>query len=59
MYIENGQTRLHTYFESPFKIVIEELEPDIVLPELNRRKPSKREGNLVKEKQDHVVESLI
>nr|KAJ0225325.1 hypothetical protein LSAT_V11C100013550 [Lactuca sativa] len=52
VYIENGQTRVPTYFKSPSKFVIEELEPESVSPELNRK-------ILVEEKKDHVVESLI
>ena len=38
VYIEIGQTRVASYFKSPSKVVIEELELESVSPELNRQK---------------------
>nr|KAJ0218607.1 hypothetical protein LSAT_V11C300154240 [Lactuca sativa] len=41
VYIEHGSTRLHTYFMSPSKVVIEKLDDD-PSPELNRIRPKKK-----------------
>nr|KAJ0211834.1 hypothetical protein LSAT_V11C400205990 [Lactuca sativa] len=43
VYIEIGQTRVASYFKSPSKVVIKELEPESVSPELNRKEPCRRE----------------
>lgn len=41
--IENKHTIVLIYFNSPFKVVIEELKYDIVSLELNKRELGKRE----------------
>ncbi|CAI9264874.1 unnamed protein product [Lactuca saligna] len=41
VYVEHGSTRLHTYFMSPIKVVIEQLDDD-PSPELNRIRPKKK-----------------
>nr|KAJ0185090.1 hypothetical protein LSAT_V11C900461820 [Lactuca sativa] len=41
VYVEHGSTRLHTYFMSPSKVVIEQLDDD-PSPELNRIRPKKK-----------------
>ncbi|CAI9297114.1 unnamed protein product [Lactuca saligna] len=41
VYVEHGSTRLHTYFMSPSKDVIEQLDDD-PSPELNRIRPKKK-----------------
>nr|KAJ0203901.1 hypothetical protein LSAT_V11C500237260 [Lactuca sativa] len=41
VYVEHGSTRLHTYFMSPSKVVIEQLDND-PSPELNRIRPKKK-----------------
>nr|KAJ0226847.1 hypothetical protein LSAT_V11C100030570 [Lactuca sativa] len=43
VYIENDQTRVPSYFKSPFKVVIEELEPESVSPKMNRKKLCRRD----------------
>nr|KAJ0202464.1 hypothetical protein LSAT_V11C600303020 [Lactuca sativa] len=54
VYIENGQTRVLSYYKSPSKVVIEELELDSVSSEINRKKPSRREaGSYVDEGHDY------
>nr|KAJ0205202.1 hypothetical protein LSAT_V11C500260010 [Lactuca sativa] len=41
VYVEHGSTRLHTYFMSPSKVVIKQLDDD-PSPELNRIRPKKK-----------------
>ncbi|CAI9295846.1 unnamed protein product [Lactuca saligna] len=41
VYVEHGSTRLHTYFMSPSKVVIEQLDDD-PSPQLNRIRPKKK-----------------
>nr|KAJ0190361.1 hypothetical protein LSAT_V11C800434420 [Lactuca sativa] len=41
VYVEHGSTRLHTYFMSPSKVVIEQLDDD-PSPELNKIRPKKK-----------------
>nr|KAJ0220763.1 hypothetical protein LSAT_V11C200050740 [Lactuca sativa] len=52
VYIETGQTRVGSYYKSPSKVVIEELEPDSVSPEMNRKKPCRREAGSCSRKLD-------
>nr|KAJ0196128.1 hypothetical protein LSAT_V11C700353450 [Lactuca sativa] len=52
VYIETGQTRVASYYKSPSKVVIEELEPDSVSPEMNRKKPCRREAGSCSRKLD-------
>nr|KAJ0208863.1 hypothetical protein LSAT_V11C400226030 [Lactuca sativa] len=52
VYIETGQTRVASYYKSLSKVVIEELEPDSVSPEMNRKKPCRREAGSCSRKLD-------
>nr|KAJ0196117.1 hypothetical protein LSAT_V11C700366090 [Lactuca sativa] len=44
VYIETGQTRVASYYKSPSKVVIKELELDSVSPKMNRKKPCRSEA---------------
>nr|KAJ0189063.1 hypothetical protein LSAT_V11C800434450 [Lactuca sativa] len=46
------RTRVASYYKSPSKVVIEELEPDSVSPEMNRKKPCRREAGSCSRKLD-------
>nr|KAJ0215401.1 hypothetical protein LSAT_V11C300146650 [Lactuca sativa] len=46
------RTRVASYYKSPFKVVIEELELDSVSPEMNRKKPCRREAGSCSRKLD-------
>nr|KAJ0207725.1 hypothetical protein LSAT_V11C500268550 [Lactuca sativa] len=61
VYIEIGQTRVASYFKSPSKVVIEELELESVSPELNRKKPCRREvGSCCKKPDlDHPANHVV
>nr|KAJ0206345.1 hypothetical protein LSAT_V11C500238400 [Lactuca sativa] len=52
VYIETGQTRVASYYKSPSKVVIEELGPDSVSHEMNRKKPCRREAGSCSRKLD-------
>nr|KAJ0208364.1 hypothetical protein LSAT_V11C500257080 [Lactuca sativa] len=52
VYIENGHTRVASYYKSPSKVVIEELEHDSVSPEMIRKKPCRREAGSCSRKFD-------
>ncbi|CAI9269081.1 unnamed protein product [Lactuca saligna] len=54
VYVEHGSTRLHTYFMSPSKAVIEQLDGD-PSPELNRIRPNKKEIGSCSKKLDMNV----
>nr|KAJ0200898.1 hypothetical protein LSAT_V11C600303910 [Lactuca sativa] len=61
VYIEIGQTRVASYFKSSSKVVIDELEPESVSPELNRKKPCRREvGSCSKKLElDHPANHVV
>nr|KAJ0202104.1 hypothetical protein LSAT_V11C600331030 [Lactuca sativa] len=52
VYIETGQKRVASYYKSPSKVIIEELKPDSVSLEMNRKKPCKREAGSCSRKLD-------
>ena len=54
MYVEHGQTRVHTYFMSPTKVVIQQMDDD-PSPELIRIRLKKKEVGSCSKKLDMNV----